>query len=511
MLLQQLLQLLDGSQTVASELERTGCGTLNKFGSQQLATFEESLKEIQCLNYTDAALLVGRINQVSFWDDEIKQQLAVIVSAKVAVEAPNTARGECFNFGRRQLQDYTAFVNYLTPSQIMALSSASVTATAKIEKLSDMAAALGLQCPTEQTFASMVAVLDFLNNNCKDSGSEQHEHLKFLKPIMKRILDLRSQSKQNMPYVLALPAQVADFESSPWALEAFATEKPAEAGIALDKFEHYWRSIPLRATNIRASTHLPIQRASGSGAQPNIADAMVAFMQGAFQRMQAEPMHRPEAIQIQYFQPPARANQLVALPSAGAFPKAGHSFSADNLAAFPSAGLPVGHSNAGSAFPIEDAKTSPNGSDTLPTAAQSSKKDPLALLQLLAPKSKAAQDAAEEEVSKEEPESAPGGKVKSARKMGNKKKTTKPMKTIQAQPKATPKAKANSKKAAGVPKEPSARKANSKAVLKRPAGRNQFALTWEQRKARRPSGCSKCRYKVGCAPSCFKGVATCFV
>ena len=50
-----------------------------------------------------------------------------------------------------------------------------------------------------------------------------------------------------------------------------------------------------------------------------------------------------------------------------------------------------------------------------------------------------------------------------------------------------------------------AMKAKAKAVLKKhKAGTAVKTLTWAKRLALRPKGCSKCRWKPGCTPSCFK-------
>ena len=50
-----------------------------------------------------------------------------------------------------------------------------------------------------------------------------------------------------------------------------------------------------------------------------------------------------------------------------------------------------------------------------------------------------------------------------------------------------------------------AMKAKANAVLKKyKAGTAVKTLTWAKRLALRPGGCSKCKWKSGCAPSCFK-------
>jgi hypothetical protein len=457
---QKLLHILEGSATLMQHIQSTPSAI--SFGAQQLQTFEQLLEQVPALEFSVAAQLASKISETKLWDEASTNKLLEIISKKAASAVPNVAAGECLNLGRRVLQDYTALAHYLTPSVLNLLSARSTHMAAKAEILGNFASKLGLQCPNEQTFAAMVGILDVASNDFPVTSAERHDRLKHLKPLIKSACD--QKAGPDMPYVVTLPSDRSLFMESPWFKSAFIEEKPLEEWAEMAMYIRHWKTVPLRVTNMKVA-YQPFQRL-----QPHsnlLPEQIMQFLQHARMPRPASSSH---GIDIQYLAP----YEPRALPNIDAPPPPAM---APSTLAIEDKMPPLVNTAEGAAASAPQAQPSPASNSK--ARSDQRKANPLEVIQRLGELGK---EAASERKGQEEEE-------------------------VEA---VEPKAKAKSKasKTEQVYKKPAA---NTKGKKTQASGKQKRAVKFglppnmKARLRERPQGCSKCRWKAGCTPSCFRG------
>ena len=175
-------RFLRGLQSLPSFAE-----TRSKQAEQLLATVE------RVQNFTvEEANKVLEIFSESLWGPDLSERFKAQLSARTNLIQPSAC-------GRRPLQNYLALPRYLTQS-LWASLQGSEPEELRLEKLVRHAARLGLRCPTEPTFAMLLA----LSFQGARTEQKQRQVLSEHKPRIKRWLNEPSPAD----YLEVLPEDV---------------------------------------------------------------------------------------------------------------------------------------------------------------------------------------------------------------------------------------------------------------------------------------------------------------
>ena len=131
----------------AAQKYLTGIKTLPTFEgvrNQQLQEIKVSLEKVS-LTVDQAACLVGLLG-ATVWGSSL-DELKAAVTPRVGLAVDNL---------RKQQQDYTLFLHYITPSMWKAMEN--LHGQKVLEKLCQHAALLGLRNPTEQSVATLLTL-----------------------------------------------------------------------------------------------------------------------------------------------------------------------------------------------------------------------------------------------------------------------------------------------------------------------------------------------------------------
>ena len=136
---QQLMRVLGGTANLAAELAKSGSPS-EEFAASQLSVIETLISGTPHISYEDAAVLAASINDASWMQQPDKDRVLSQLARSAADAVPNMDAGESLQHaGRRCLQDYTAFIHYLTPLQVKALQNHGVNLTNRAEMLAGFA------------------------------------------------------------------------------------------------------------------------------------------------------------------------------------------------------------------------------------------------------------------------------------------------------------------------------------------------------------------------------------
>ena len=313
---QQLLQLLQGSETLTQTIQ--GTPAAQSFAAKQLETFEQLLQKVTCFDFGHAAMLASKLGETCVWEKDVASKLIETVTQKAATNLPNEAAGEALSIGRRMNQDFTSLACYLTPSLLASLASKQFTMVGKAEIIGNFASKMGLQCPSEQTFAALVGIINVVSNDIPVTSAELHDRLRQLKPIIKGCCECKGN--QDLPYIRDLPCDRSKFLDSNWGKIAFSNEQPVESWEDMPLYKRHWKLIPLRVTNFKAAVQ-PFQRLVHTPALPQQVqqNALMQFLWQAQARdARSSASSSSGDIPMQYFVPqsdPASSSPVPILPA----------------------------------------------------------------------------------------------------------------------------------------------------------------------------------------------------
>jgi len=419
----------------------------------------------------EAAGLVDQISQTA-WESNQLQTLKGDVSSRInGVEAPALIR--C----RRQLQNYQSFPLFLTQSLWQALLGQTSQPTQALALLSSHLGKLGLRNGSEKTYSKVTALMIW-KTHASMSGVMKYQAYQAVKNQMRKHLDYDQGLHQSLPHVLELPDDPSKLDAS-WSKLAFANEPRCEPAVDLSLLHLIQQSIPERMGP--AAQGLPVEMGYGMSSIGNLGQGSV-FGHGA-----------------QMFGQPARA----ALPAASQ--GSGGSLDHINLQIFGN------KHQCGTAMPPALPLTDgPVG--RISSSEELEKKVPTPEKETSIVESAPALPAADQNNLKQFPEATPPLKVPEPDK-------PKPNVDAVAASLRAKLAEADEKKEKKDPpsmKRPASASAKGGSKkrpateMKRPASKNMFALAKDKPDrppdalALYPKGCSKCRWKAGCTPSCYK-------
>ena len=479
----QLVELLSGTAMLLKSIADPCLA--DQLATKQLQIVKQKLESPSlAIDAETAMTLNSQIDAMSGWTQEARNALQSVVSNRAAATMSLPVMSQ--TYGRRQAQDFTNLMHYL-PSSIWAkLQESSHNFKTRIEILGKFAAILGLTCPNEQTYAAALSILHLAapGTNPELSSSQKFELLKSFKPVFKKVLE-RHDNHSTMT-LAKLPIDLSSAAEHPLIKAAFTDEQPMQCPLQEDQLNAFAASIPLRVTNIASSSFRPFQRAASSD---QIGHHLL------FSSMHRNSSLMPDEIPMRYFLPPFGSS--AASISTHGTPPLALTYPVENREATLSSPAILDKPNP-PAVPTEPLTTpglahteasvthgeKTAGATELPAAHS---EDPLAVIAGLQSKraeakasAKEARSTPEEVEAKKRPASAPSRSRKAASKGVSNTKQSSSCKTVP--------------------------KKNTKAVKKAAARSPAASLSMAKRLSIRPSGCSKCRWKPGCTPSCLRGV-----
>ena len=181
-------------QVDASQRFLRGLQSLPSFAETRAKQAEQLLATVERVqNFTvEEANKVLEIFSESLWGPDLSERFKAQLSARTNLIQPSAC-------GRRPLQNYLALPRYLTQS-LWASLQGSEPEELRLEKLVRHAARLGLRCPTEPTFAMLLA----LSFQGARTEQKQRQVLSEHKPRIKRWLNEPSPAD----YLEVLPEDV---------------------------------------------------------------------------------------------------------------------------------------------------------------------------------------------------------------------------------------------------------------------------------------------------------------
>ena len=193
---------------------------------------------------TEKAGHVLSILDRELWGQECVEELCSGIASKTRDEGAEAGN-------RRSMQDYRQIVHYLPKALWEEVADDSVDRASCLEKVSELAKLLGLQCPTEATLAALVALVHVTKPM---TSKEKFSLLKKGKPKIKKVLSSGVIKGGSSIYLLDLPSKPED---CPRELISAAYPSPAPLPIPsplnVFSFEALVSAWPLRSNNILLS------------------------------------------------------------------------------------------------------------------------------------------------------------------------------------------------------------------------------------------------------------------
>ena len=150
----RLLLLLGGSASLSAHM--AAGPLLDEFAKQQMEAARVEVSKIKLLTLEQANNIAVKLKEVSFLTSANQQKLLECIIAKTVESGPAEN-----NDGRRcALQNYTCLSQYLTPNMWNAVANPSYSEQTKLDLLVKFSVQLGLRCPTEQTYAALLAIIN---------------------------------------------------------------------------------------------------------------------------------------------------------------------------------------------------------------------------------------------------------------------------------------------------------------------------------------------------------------
>ena len=416
---------------------------------------------------------------------------------------------------RVQLEDWSALPLYLLPEHWQMLQTSSTAVVLRAQEVLDWSIRLGLRHPSEGTLAMITRLVSLPVPMNEETRPKLHQTLQTVKSVAKnRLLRARLAGVAPPVQLLLLPDNTAHFP--PQVATQFFPNGFTPPALALADLRADARLVPLRCTN--GILNQGFSRGAGSEqAVRQLVQVMQTAMGQAcpvepelpnfqlFPRQQSGPLAavaQPPQSQLQsLLQAAARPAQPAATPllalTDGPAPEVVQVATQPSaLAESTPAATPANQERELQEGSLQQQAVPPKPESQQPPSAVSGAGAVAASLQVLAaqhygaelPDLSAESGVPDPAPSKPAPGTSGEGRGKGGRGKGRGKKQVQP--TVQ---------KASTEPAA-------MRRPAAAAQKKRPAAsRSSNTLTVEECRRLRPSGCSKCRRRPGCCPSCWRG------
>ena len=432
------------------------------------------------LSFREAARLVHKVKGLPFFESGKMKLLEALEHA-----CSDAAKVTDVGMNGGKMQDYMKIHAYFTERHWAVAFDSSSDEMQKLELFTELAASLGMRCASEPTQAMLLA-LSMLTSK-EYTAAVKYEMFKTAKKRIKAVCN-HAVADPTLPYILQLPAR-PDSMDSKWMAHAFSGKKiagqPPQSWNIMQTHQLYL-SIPQRSSNRMSkpcSTSSMVPSAGISMTAGNPLAQLVQFMQ----MMQSMQGHQEEpAVEIL-----PRKRQPLELEDAPVTPgpKAARLeliSPASDAKEFPALQLARDASEFGPEKP------------TPPEKPAEPSKRPVAVAAILRGQvetrkatKKAEQAAAKAEKKAAQAEAKDAANAVKKAEKEKKDAATAAAKAAGSSPKDAP---AASKDAAG------SKISAKKATEDKWAGLPDEKARLEQR----PTGCSKCRRKPGCTPSCWK-------
>ena len=235
----------------AAQKYLTGIKTLPTFEgvrNQQLQEIKVSLEKVS-LTVDQAACFVDLLD-VTVWGASL-DELKAAVTPRVGLVVDNSVR--------KQQQDYTMFLHYITPSMWKALESLSGQKV--LEKLCQHAALLGLRNPTEQSVATLLTLSFDTHGLLMDSDkwSLMQQHKDYIKKQL-------AKSGKCSVHLLRLPENPEELPQELW-LRAFPGKESPSRPDAASRWLEIAKTRPLRKTHHAAASAMQSLQVAPAGAK----------------------------------------------------------------------------------------------------------------------------------------------------------------------------------------------------------------------------------------------------
>lgn len=189
----RLLLLLGGSASLSAHM--AAGPLLDEFAKQQMEAARVEVSKIKLLTLEQANNIAVKLKEVPFLTSADQQKLLECIIAKTVESGPAEN-----NDGRRcALQNYTCLSQYLTPNMWNAVANPSYSEQTKLDLLVKFSVQLGLRCPTEQTYAALLAIINLApGSDPATAPSDLYQQLQSVKMRTKKLLE--SQSSTEKPH-----------------------------------------------------------------------------------------------------------------------------------------------------------------------------------------------------------------------------------------------------------------------------------------------------------------------
>ena len=439
------------------------------FRAQQFAKILLQIKG-SSVNMESATKLLDSLKQIDWSHEE---------SAKLQAEVANSIQLSVTCQGRKALQDYTALAAYLPAALWDDLLGSSLSGQAKLELLLMFGHKLGLSNPTESTMQFMCAVFLLSTEGQKAlllPPSVRLETLRMIKRVWKQFTSRAPMAI--LPHILKLPSCVQEFKDAYPAefAKVFEIGPPAPCRLNWSDISICATGTPMRGRFMQVQAPLSM---NGSLELQNVP----ALLQGLAQ-MYSSGIAFPQQAHLPMIAAPQQAQlPLTFLPGAQTRVQK----KLDNRLQLPPSTVTHHASDhapqalvAVDALPNAEAIETNQGADT--------SKDQRNDEEVPKPVKPLSVEAATQAVMKAMAAKSSSSAEKAAKEKKNAKKAT---------DKCTAKSTGTSGPSKTVKKECKKEKKNEKK-------KEKVLPSVNQRMKLRPHGCSKCRGKPGCTPSCFK-------
>ena len=408
-------------------------------------------EKIRVSSADEAAEMICALKELPISEINLKELISKVTQETMKVQSNQSL------VGRRSLQDFTTFWKYMTDVKFQHLQQS----TDKLSWLVREAGKLGLCNPSEKTYQVLTAVLLLSGKTLDISPAIKFESLKAVKAAFTRVV--KTGTAETWLPTLPEPEALLQTHSS-LASSFFGSAGMSIASIDAVGFSNLVESIPMRTSRKDSK----VQQISFENKTESSAVVQLTQQLQQMQYMQAMTLH---AIghPVNSMQPASMGSQFMLAPTLqGSLPSLS--------AARPALAIEDTPSLPAVVTPSIDAKD--NDPPEQQQQQPQSKKGRLSLEDV----TKTLQASME----KEKPlKKKAASKTKAMKKVANKKVAEK---------------KTECKKATS-PKQAPGSKAAGKALK---APKETLKLSLAERLKLRPSGCSKCRRKPGCTPSCLK-------
>lgn len=244
---QTIINVLKGMESLAKACNNAG---LLEFVQPQIDMILNDLPHI-FISFEDAAAVVTQVKSMSFLSDEQQQSLIAAVGHRAAGTDASVN-------GRVAMQDFTDFPEFLTDKIWSILQNTESILSQKIHILMKHLTALGLRCPSEATYAMICVMCNLatLADECTPPA-EMFRRLQEVKPLAKAYCDKAGLVQS---YLRKLPTDVGQFVASSAATALYIDGDRVKSKIDMETLRKTMRLVPMRSTNKLSS-------ASSSAAQ----------------------------------------------------------------------------------------------------------------------------------------------------------------------------------------------------------------------------------------------------